>query len=196
MKHIASHLPPASTDSTKRITSEQPEEETEAQKSELCLAWLFREFAAEFRGKWAAEMQTQEAIRSTKASWWPQVRDLTRTEILAGLAAMPVGDGAWPPGPRAFRKLCRPDDARPSCEAHRLYLPTPPRSRESREAARAQIEAIRAKLPTIETPEQPVVLPADIPSLADRRAFITRHADALRAIGFAELVGSGTEEAK
>jgi len=149
--------------------------------------------AAEFGGRWQSQAPTPEALAALKIEWGPKVADLTPEEIRRGLDAMPVGEGAWPPGPRAFRKLCRPVDtsATLACEAHRLYLPAPARSREEREAARvaaqAQLAELREKLPAVPDPESAQALPCGVPSLADRRAFIERNRDALVAAGLAAV---------
>lgn len=83
-------------------------------------------------------MPNPEAIRLVKGAWRKQIDDLTDAELLRGLEAMDVGKDAWPPGPRAFRKLCRSGGVRRE-GAHVLFLPEPPPTEEQREAARVAL---------------------------------------------------------
>jgi hypothetical protein len=95
---------------------------------------------------------------------------------------MAVGQDAWPPGPRAFRKLALADqEATERHGMHALYLPSPPAHPVSRERVLADLAGLKGKLPA--APEAPAAAPPI--SLAERRAYIARHRADLEAAGLA-----------
>lgn len=122
-----------------------------------------------------------------KVEWWAKVHDLSTEQIRRGMETMTVGQDAWPPGPRAFRKLALAgQEATERRGIHALYLPRPPAQPVSRERVLSDLAALKGKLPV----EAPAVAesPAGTISLADRRAYIARHREALEAAGLASLV--------
>jgi hypothetical protein len=98
---------------------------------------------------------------------------------------MVVGQDAWPPGPRAFRKLALAgEEATQRRGMHALYLPSPPAQPVSRERVLADLAGLKGKLPA--APETPAAAPPI--SLAERRAYIARHRKDLVAAGLAGYV--------
>jgi hypothetical protein len=49
-------------------------------------------------------------MTALKLEWWAKVHDLTPAQVRLALNTMAVGQDAWPPGPRAFRKLALAED--------------------------------------------------------------------------------------
>lgn len=159
------------------------------------IARLFAALSIEYGPRWNSQFQTEEALRLGKAAWWGQIADLTDEEIRRALDAMDVGPGAWPPGPRAFRKLAVGTAVRRS-GAHVLLLPEPPPTPEQREAAKAALAKVLEQMggarggaaadggprrrPVRGSPEQ-------------RRAFVERHRAELEAVlgpgGVAQEIG-------
>ncbi len=187
MQSLANLLPSASTASTTRPSPNCSPGPTLPPLNESLLAKLFRALLAEFGGRWSSQFQTPEATAALKLEWWALVRDLSPEQLRRGLETMTVGQDAWPPGPRAFRKLCLAgQEATERRGIHALYLPRPPAQPVSRERVLSDLAALKGKLPV----EAPAVAesPAGTISLADRRAYIARHREALEAAGLASLV--------
>jgi hypothetical protein len=156
---------------------------------------LFRELGNEFKGRWSADMKSAADVRDAKVSWWTHIHDLSKEEIQHALSVMPTGKDAWPPGPREFRKLARSN--RPAQPA--TYLPSPPRTRDQHQAALGHLQAIRTLLPQVPVaaavlpqadgavPDDPEAAAPLVDPLAQRRAFLDRHAEDLHALGLARF---------
>jgi hypothetical protein len=122
-------------------------------------------------------------MTALKLEWWAKVHDLTPDQVRRAFSTMAVGQDAWPPGPRAFRKLALADEkATERHGMHALYLPSPPAHPVSRERVLADLAGLKGKLPV--APDVPETAAAPI-SLAERRAYIARHR--------ADLVAAGLE---
>lgn len=122
-----------------------------------------------------------------KLEWWAKVHDLTDSQVRQALDTMTVGQDAWPPGPRAFRKLALAGEGPQERRGlHAWYLPSPPAKPVARERVLSDLAALKAKLP-VEGPVVPAA-PSVTLSLADRRAYIARHREAMAAAGLARLV--------
>jgi hypothetical protein len=81
------------------------------------------------------------------------VHDLSPAQLRRGLETMTVGQDAFPPGPRAFRKLCLAGDGDAvRTGIHALYLPEPPKAPMDRDQVVAGLAALRASLPRDEPP--------------------------------------------
>lgn len=187
MQSLANLLPSASTASTTRPSPNCSPGPTLPPLNESLLAKLFRALLAEFGGRWSSQFQTPEATAAIKLEWWARVRDLSPEQLRRGMETMSVGQDAFPPGPRAFRKLALAgQEATERRGIHALYLPRPPAQPVSRERVLSDLAALKGKLPV----EAPAVAesPAGTISLADRRAYIARHREALEAAGLASLV--------
>lgn len=189
LHHIGNLLSSGSIGSTAPTTS-GTRAATLPPMDESLMARLFASLAAEFGPRFAAQHASEETLRTVKLAWWVQVHDLTPEQIVRGLDAMTVGQDAWPPGPRAFRALCRAQGEPARTGAHVLFLPAPQPSPEARQAALMAIAGIRATLPESDPGPQPATAPV-IP-LADRRAaFLERHADTLRGLGLSRFIDGG-----
>ena len=116
------------------------------------------------------------------------MHDLTPEQLRRGLETMSVGQDAFPPGPRAFRKLCLAGEERRT-GLHAFYLPEPPKAPMDREAVVAGLAALRARLPRDEPP-QAEYLPAGACSLAERRRFVARNKAALVEAGLGQFVSA------
>ena len=124
-------------------------------------------------------------MAALKVEWWARIHDLTPAQVRLALNTMAVGQDAWPPGPRAFRKLALADDAATQRHGmHALYLPSPPAHPVCRERVLADLAGLKGILPA--APEAPA--PAPPISLAERRAYIARHRADLVAAGLAGYV--------
>lgn len=153
---------------------------------------LFAALALEYGGRWAGQWAGGETLRLGKAAWWAQIAGLTDAQIKHALDTMPVGPDAWPPGPRAFRKLALGGELRRE-GAHVLLLPEPPPTPAQREAARAALAAALQGLGVAgdggagaEIGKRRRVRR----SAEERRAFVARHRAELEALIGAAGVGA------
>jgi len=95
---------------------------------------------------------------------------------------MAVGQDAWPPGPRAFRKLALAGEEGERTGMHALYLPAPMKAPMDRETVVAGLAELRARLPSADVPSNDQ-LPASACTPAERRRFIQRKQEELVAAG-------------
>jgi hypothetical protein len=126
-------------------------------------------------------------MAGVKLEWWAKMHDLTPDQVRRALETMTVGQDAWPPGPRAFRKLALAgDEATERRGIHALYLPSPPTQPVSRERVLSDLASLKGILP-VDAPavEDAAVKPI---SQADRRAYIARHREALMAAGLGRFI--------
>ena len=188
MQSLANLLPSASTASTTRPSPTSSPPASLPPPNESLLAKLFRALLAEFGGRWSSQLATPEATAALKLEWWARVHDLTPEQLRRGLESMSVGQDAFPPGPRAFRKLCLAGEERRT-GLHALYLPEPPKAPMDREAVVAGLAALRARLPRDEPPVAEY-LPAGACSLAERRRFVARNKAALVEAGLGQFVSA------
>jgi hypothetical protein len=185
MHPVANLLPSASSGLTACHSPNSAPHPNLPEANESFLAKLFRAFQAEFGTRWSSQYPTPEAMTALKLEWWAKVHDLTPAQVRLALNTMAVGQDAWPPGPRAFRKLAlAEDDAQQRHGMHALYLPSPPAHPVSRERVLADLAGLKDKLPA--APEAPAAAPPI--SLAERRAYIARHRADLEAAGLAGYV--------
>lgn len=190
MQSLANLLPSASTASTTRPSPNCSPGPTLPPPNESLLAKLFRALLAEFGGRWSSQFQTPEATAALKLEWWARVHDLTPEQLRRGLETMSVGQDAFPPGPRAFRKLCLAgEEAERRTGIHALYLPEPPKAPMDRAAVVAGLAALRARLP-VDEPPAAEYLPAGACSLAERRRFVARNKAALVEAGLGQFVSA------
>jgi hypothetical protein len=185
MHPVANLLPSASSALTACHSPNSAPHPSLPEASESFLAKLFRALQAEFGTRWSSQLRTPEAMEEIKIEWWAKVHDLTPAQVRLALNSMAVGQDAWPPGPRAFRKLALAgEEATQRHGMHALYLPSPPAHPVSRERVLADLAGLKDKLPA--EPESPVAAPPI--SLAERRAYIARHRAELMAAGLAGYV--------
>jgi hypothetical protein len=184
--HLAANLlPSASSASTACHSPNSAPHPSLPEVNESFLEKLFRALQAEFGTRWSSQLRTPEAMADLKIEWWAKVHDLTPAQVRLAINSMAVGQDAWPPGPRAFRKLALADqEATQRHGMHALYLPSPPAHPVSRERVLADLAGLKDKLPA--APEAPVAAPPI--SLAERRAYIARHRADLVAAGLAGYV--------
>lgn len=188
MQSLANLLPSASTASTTRPSPNYSPGPTLPPPNESLLAKLFRALLAEFGGRWSSQFQTPEATAALKLEWWARVHDLSPEQLRRGLESMSVGQDAFPPGPRAFRKLCLAGEERRT-GLHALYLPEPSKAPMDRAAVVAGLAALRARLP-VDEPPAAEYLPAGACSLAERRRFVARNKAALVEAGLGQFVSA------
>lgn len=188
MQPLANLLPSASTASTTRQSPISSPPASLPPLNESLVAKLFRAMMAEFGGRWSSQLATPEATAALKLEWWARVHDLSPGQLRQGMESMDVGQDAFPPGPRAFRKLCLAGDGDAvRTGIHALYLPEPPKAPMDRDQVVAGLAALRASLPRDESPAAEY-LPAGACSLAERRRFVARNKAALVAAGLSEFV--------
>lgn len=189
LRQVGNLLSHGSTGSTGRTLSDTHDAPLPTMNESL-MARLFASLAAEFGPRWSSQFATEKAIRETKLAWWGQVHDLTPEEIIRGLDTMQVGQDAWPPGPRAFRRLCRANTEPQRSGAHVLYLGAPKATPAAREAALEHLGNLRTALPPRAPCEGAEAVSEALPNLPQRRAeFIRRHMAALVAAGLARFTG-------
>jgi hypothetical protein len=194
MQSLANLLPSASTASTTRQSPTSSPPASLPQLNESLVAKLFRAMMAEFGGRWSSQLATPEATAALKLEWWARVHDLSPAQLRRGLETMTVGQDAFPPGPRAFRKLCLAGDGDAvRTGIHALYLPEPPKAPMDRDQVVAGLAALRASLPRDEPPVAEY-LPAGACSLAERRRFVARNKAALVAAGLGRFVSAAELE--
>jgi len=185
MHPVANLLPSVSSASTACHSPNSAPHPSLPEVNESFLEKLFRALQAEFGTRWSSQLRTPEAMADLKIEWWAKVHDLTPAQVRLAINTMAVGQDAWPPGPRAFRKLALADqEATQRHGMHALYLPSPPAHPVSRERALADLAGLKGKLPA--APEAPA--PAPPIGLAERRAYIARHRADLVAAGLAGYV--------
>lgn len=192
MQPLANLLPSASTASTTPRSPTSSPLPSLPPLNESLLARLFRALMAEFGGRWSSQLATPEATAALKLEWWARVHDLSPWQLRQGLESMDVGQDAFPPGPRAFRKLCLAGDETRT-GIHALYLPVPPKAPMDRDQVVAGLAALRAALPRDEPPVAEY-LPAGACSLAERRRFVARNKAALVAAGLGQFVSAAELE--
>ena len=107
------------------------------------LASVFSEFSQEFGAAWDSRVSTLPDMAAAKAAWHAQIGDLTPAQIRKALDTMPVGKGAFPPGPRAFRQLAL---AKPAADLDPPYYQELPRDPPRAAPSAEDVERIRGML--------------------------------------------------
>ena len=148
MQAIVNLLPKNGTASTEHRSPTSSPKLSLPPLNEKLLEKLFRTMKAEFAGRWSSQSATPADMAALKIEWWARIHDLSPTQIRHGMDAMTVGQDAFPPGPRAFRKLClagEGGDVRSG--SHVLYLPEPQKAPMDRDQVLTGLAALRERLP-------------------------------------------------
>lgn len=188
MQDLANLLPKNGTASIARPSpTSSPASMSLPPPNDGLLEKLFRAMKAEFGGRWSSQSATPADMAALKTEWWARIHDLTPAQIRRGMEAMTVGQDAFPPGPRAFRRLCLAGEEMTRRGIHALYLPAPPRAPMDRATVVAGLAALRAQLPADEALAGEYI-PAQACTPAERRRWVNERREELVRAGLERFI--------